>query len=62
MLNDVSLLRRTGFDVRFACPRSASSAIDGKDLAPGFREGTFTPADLVTSGLFVQAVKPLTTA
>ena len=58
----VSLLRRTGFDVTFACPRSASSAIGAKDLASRFREGTFTPADLVTSGLFVQAVKPLTTA
>ena len=58
----VSLLRRTGFDVTFACPRSEPSAIGEKDLASRFREGTFTPADLVTSGLFVQAVKPLTTA
>ena len=58
----LSLLRRTGFDVTFACPRSESSAIDAKDLASRFREGTFTPADLVTSGLFVQAVKPLPTA
>ena len=58
----LSLLRRTGFDVTFACPRSEPSVIDEKDLASRFREGTFAPADLVTSGLFVQAVKPLRTA
>ena len=57
----LSLLRRTGFDVTFVCPRSEPSAIDEKDLASRFREGTFAPADLVTSGLFVQAAKPLTT-
>lgn len=57
-----SLLRQTGFDVVFECPRPQSSTIDEKHLASSFREGTLTPADLLTSGLFVQAVKPLTTA
>ena len=57
-----SLLRQTGFDVVFECPRRQLSTIDEKHLASSFREGTLQPADLLTSGLFVQAVKPSTTA
>ena len=52
----------TGFDMVFECPRPELSTIDEKDLASSFREGSFTPAERVTSGLFVQAVKPLATA
>jgi SAM-dependent methyltransferase len=57
-----SLLRQTGFEVVFECPRPQSSTIGEKHLASSFRKGTLTQADLLTSGLFVQAVKPLTTA
>lgn len=55
-----SLLRQTGFDVAFERPEPQLSTIGEKDLASSFR-GRLTPADLVTSGLFLQAVKPLTT-
>lgn len=54
----VALIRETGFNVVFKRRRTQPSTIGKQDLASRFRDGELTPEDLVTSGLFVQAVRP----